>query len=227
MFSLLQQENCQHFREPGQGLDLFLRPIAVFHALIEADIAAECTAIPNRTVQQGFDALRCHDVIDVLRQFAHIRTVENPPFIKHIHISRNILFIADTLQVLDFRRNSIIAPFKGIEAVPVVIAVFKDVNTADIHLPSNQFQNIIDRLLHILRCVQPLESISNQIIFCQSRFLIGIDVVINSAGQLFSQILTFRRFIIENEVILTFCLCPVERPICLVEQFIISVSVLR
>ena len=94
---LLQQEHGEHFREIGQHLDLFFGPEPLGYTFVEADVSPEYAIVPDGTVEHGFDALGCHNIVDVLGQFPDIRAVEDAFLVEIGIVIGNIRFVADIL----------------------------------------------------------------------------------------------------------------------------------
>ena len=137
-----------------QHVNLILIPQPFFLTFIEPDIAFNYTLILDRTLKQGFDVLRFKNFNVLWIQRHDVRTIKDSVLIKIVEIiAVEILFIGNPLQRVFFRKNPGIAPFEGIAAKTVVFTVFKDVNTADVEMQTDNFQNMFDAFLKILGVV--------------------------------------------------------------------------
>ena len=180
--ALPQQEHGQCFREEGQQFNLLPCPHPGFPAIVKADIAPEHAVFPDGTVEHGLDSLGRHNVIDIFRQQFHVGAVKDTLLIIVLHIAGDVCLIADILQVPDLRVNTLVAPFVGIGTEAVILAVFKDIDPADVDLFSDEAQQLIDGFFHILAGIQLPEGIADNVVIGHARLVVGVDGIADRAG---------------------------------------------
>ena len=133
-------------------------------------------------MQQGLDALRSQNVVEILRELGNIGAVEDAVLTEVVFVLGDVLLVADVLQVVDLGLHPLVAPFVGIAAVGVFRIVFKYVNAADVHLFSDHTQDMIHGFIQIIGFIEPLEGVLSQTVFGQTGLFIRINALVDGRG---------------------------------------------